>query len=565
MTATHPGTRLSRSLPFLILLLLIQVGALGLLAAVPPVSRDALTHHLFVPSLYLRHGGIYEIPDIIFSYYPMNLDMLYMIPLYFGNDILPKYIHLLFGLMTAGLVYGYLRKRLSPAWGGLGALFFISIPIIVKLSITAYVDLGLAFFSTAAILAIFRWLENGCRTIDLVIAGVFSGLAAGTKYNALITVFLLSMFVPILYVRRKDATGIRGGAKGLGYGFLFLLVTGVVFSPWMLRDYLWTGNPIYPLGGTPARHLAHRGEAAGGESTGHDLSRTLEKITGQGRRVFIYRKVLYHEKWWQTALLPVRFFFEGRDDDPRYFDGKLTPFLLLLPLAAFIRRDPRPTVQREKKVLLAFSVLAFFFTFFQSALRIRYMIPIIPPLAILAIFGLCELHRLISWKNRRAAALFTTVVAGTMLAYNATYTARQFSIVKPWPYIKGEVSRERYITSFYPEYKVIEYTNRFLSPKDKVLCIFLGNRGYYMRFQALFVRPGGSLLPGGLPEDGTSGLVAALKREGIGHILSRDDLTASWLQNLSSEKRAETIAFFRHHTMLLYRYGGYSLYRVKKL
>ena len=59
--------------------------------------------------------------------------------------------------------------------------------------------------------------------------------------------------------------------------------------------------------------------------------------------------------------------------------------------------------------------------------------------------------------------------------------------------------------------------------------------------------------------------MAALKREGIGHILSRDDLTASWLQNLSPEKRAETIAFFRHHTMLLYRYGGYSLYRVKKL
>ncbi|MBU2623293.1 MAG: hypothetical protein KKD92_13335, partial [Proteobacteria bacterium] len=67
-----------------------------ILSSVPPVSRDALTHHLAVPKLYLNHGGMYEIPSVIFSYYPMNLDLLYLIPLYFGNDIVPKYIHFLF-------------------------------------------------------------------------------------------------------------------------------------------------------------------------------------------------------------------------------------------------------------------------------------------------------------------------------------------------------------------------------------------------------------------------------------------------------------------------------------
>ena len=43
-----------------------------------PISRDALTHHLYLPRLYLQHGGIYEIPDLVFSYYPMNLDLLYI-------------------------------------------------------------------------------------------------------------------------------------------------------------------------------------------------------------------------------------------------------------------------------------------------------------------------------------------------------------------------------------------------------------------------------------------------------------------------------------------------------
>ena len=135
----------------LVLLLLILIFAICFLAWVPPVSRDALTHHLVVPKLYLQHGGVYEIPSIVFSYYPMNLDLLYMIPLYFGNDIAPKYIHFLFALLTAVLIFYYLRKRLGNQWGLFGALFFLSLPLIVKLSITIYVDLGLIFFSTAAI------------------------------------------------------------------------------------------------------------------------------------------------------------------------------------------------------------------------------------------------------------------------------------------------------------------------------------------------------------------------------------------------------------------------------
>ncbi len=137
----------------LVSLLLVLICSIGILAWVPPVSRDALTHHLAVPKLYLQHGAIYEIPSIVFSYYPMNLDLLYLIPLYFENDIAPKYIHFLFALLTAGLIFSYLRKRLGADWGFFGALFFLSLPIIVKLSITVYVDLGLVFFRQPHLLA----------------------------------------------------------------------------------------------------------------------------------------------------------------------------------------------------------------------------------------------------------------------------------------------------------------------------------------------------------------------------------------------------------------------------
>ena len=174
---------------------------IGLLSWVPPVSRDALTHHLLVPKIYLQHGKMVELPQIGFSYYPMNLDLLYILPLYFGNDILPKFIHFTFGLLTAGLIFGFLKKRFNVTYALLGVLMFLSMPIIIKLSTTVYVDLGLVFFTTAALFYLIKWHESCCASKYLIFSAVFCGLALGTKYNGLVTFFILSVFVPVVYLR----------------------------------------------------------------------------------------------------------------------------------------------------------------------------------------------------------------------------------------------------------------------------------------------------------------------------------------------------------------------------
>ena len=164
-------------------LLVILMVCIVFLACVPPVSRDALVHHLAVPKLYLKHGGMYEMPSMIFSYYPMNLDLLYLVPMYFGNDIVPKFIHFSFALLAAWLIYQYLKRRTSITYALLGVVFFLSIPIIIKLSITVYVDLGLVFFSTASLLLLLKWLERGFRLRILLFSALFCGLVAGTKYR----------------------------------------------------------------------------------------------------------------------------------------------------------------------------------------------------------------------------------------------------------------------------------------------------------------------------------------------------------------------------------------------
>ena len=218
----------------------LLVFSLLFLSITPPVTKDALIHHLATPKLYLNHGSVYEIPDMVFSYYPMNLDLIYLIPLYFGNDIIPKYIHFFFGLLTAWLIYAHLKRRVNTNYALGGALFFLSIPIIVKLSISAYVDLGLLCFTTASLLLLLKWGQTDGKSSALILSAICCGLAMGTKYNGLVSFVVLLTIVPFIFQRKQPQKGMVSGLRSLGDALLFGLIALAVFSPWMIRNYIWT-------------------------------------------------------------------------------------------------------------------------------------------------------------------------------------------------------------------------------------------------------------------------------------------------------------------------------------
>jgi hypothetical protein len=78
------------------------------------------------------------------------------------------------------------------------------------------------------------------------------------------------------------------------------------------------------------------------------------------------RKIVYGETFWQTASIPVRVFFDGRDDDPKYFDGKLNPFLLFFALLALIPSGSiHQRIHIDIKILSGFSVFFLLFVFFR--------------------------------------------------------------------------------------------------------------------------------------------------------------------------------------------------------
>lgn len=561
---THPAITLT-----LIAMIICLVVSLAILSAVPPVSRDALTHHLTVPKLYIQQGGIVEIPEVVFSYYPMNLELLYMMPLYFGMDILPKYIHMIFGLLSAWIIYCYLRVRTGlRVYGLIGALLFLSLPVIIKLSITVYVDLGLIFFSTASLLLLFKWSRNGFRFSHLVLAAVFCGLGLGTKYNSLISFFLIVWMVPLLISRQADVDSrpseSRKTIKALSHALAFVIISLLVFSPWMLRNFYWQGNPIYPLhqGIFDTLEKITTPDTADSQA---EHSSSGEKANG-GMSNLALRRVFYGESIFETLSIPVRVFFQGQDDNPRLFDGRLNPYLIILPIFAFIGfRNSRRRDQTESILLAGFSLFYLLYAFFMVDMRIRYIAPIIPTLVILAVLGLKWLiENLAPRLYPRRPTVGIGLVTGSMcllLALNAGYLLKQFEIVKPFEYLSGRVDRDTYITRYRPEFRAIQYINAHLQDDATVLAVFIGNRIYYSDRKMI---SNNQLIDSALAASNSAeSLAAHLRRKGFTHILIRHDLFETYdLNKLSADKRSLFKRFQQSKARTLYSDGLHGVYSI---
>jgi len=551
-------------------LLLSIIISIVILSYVPPVSRDALTHHLAVPKLYLKHGSIYEIPEFKHSYYPMNLDLLYLIPLSFGNDIIPKFIHFSFALMIAWLIFGYLKKRIDTCYALFGVLLFLSLPVIIKLSITVYVDLGLYYFSTASLVYLFKWIEKDFNFKYLIYSAIWSGLALGTKYNGLIVLFLLTLFVPFIYLRSIHS-GMNCQRKAIGYSAVFMIISLMVFSPWMIKNYIWTNNPVYPLYNSffnpkKIEPITIKATDTDSPDSARNASGVVKKPKGHWGH-FVVRKIVYGEKWWETALMPVRVFFQGKDDNPKYFDGRLNPILFIFPFFAFIRiKNNDHALSTEKKILAIFSVLFLLFVFFQTDMRIRWIGPIIPLLVILSVLGLYEMIAVINDRYSGAAGNiikgFVFVFLTFLVSLNVFYIIGLFKTVEPMSYISGRVGRDEYIEKHRPEYAAINYGNHNIPDNAKIMCMFLGNRSYYSDREVVFKY---NLVPkAALQVYSPEMIFINLKKRKITHLLVRYDLFGKWVGDNYNEREKEVInKFFKNHTSLLFSKNGHGLYKLK--
>jgi len=211
------------------LFILLYIGP----ALAPEMGWDAMTYHLRVPSHFLAARRICLVPSSLGSFYPFTAEMWFMLGQALGGDTAAKLVNFAFLPLTVLALACLGAEAGSVAGGWLAGLLFASLPAAGILSVQCYNDLEAAAFTVLAAWAVLRPTSP-----RVVLSGILCGVAAGCKYSGA-SVLLICLTVGWL--------GNAGRRARPGPLVLAALASAAVVAAWPLRNWLTTGNPVYPL------------------------------------------------------------------------------------------------------------------------------------------------------------------------------------------------------------------------------------------------------------------------------------------------------------------------------
>lgn len=209
-------------------------------AMAPPFEYDELEYHLGAPAEYLRAGRITFLPHNVYSNLPQLTSMLYLLAMTIGSEVAAKLVHWTFGLLTAVSIYALVTRLWTSQKhraGMTAAALFYCMPFVQDLGQTARVDLATTFFST---LVFGGLLSSACGESArpgnwLWLSAIAAGAAVATKWAA-VPVVLVPALAYVLASRRS-----------LSSFALYGLVPVACVLPWLVKNFVLTGNPVYPF------------------------------------------------------------------------------------------------------------------------------------------------------------------------------------------------------------------------------------------------------------------------------------------------------------------------------
>jgi hypothetical protein len=264
----------------------------GILWGDEPHWYDVLEYHLQVPREWYEAGRMMPLHHNVFSYFPFNVEMLYWLAMElrggpWAGMYAAQFLHL-------GLMVVFVMAIAGAAGKSTAGALVAATPWLALLAPVAYNEGGLLLYGGLAMIWGLRAINphfplekpsflplslrertgvRGCSMSKpfhdqtdphpnplpegegtredeggfvrkMALAGAMAGLACGVKLTAVPMVLLaLALGIGAVQLVRRP----RRPIKSILAGYLvYFLVGGAVFSPWLIRNLAWTGNPIFP-------------------------------------------------------------------------------------------------------------------------------------------------------------------------------------------------------------------------------------------------------------------------------------------------------------------------------
>lgn len=498
------------SVTWLLIGLMVIHAGLNLAGALaPPTDADSLRHHLAAPKFYIRAGGFPFVP-IFWWNAPGTLHVLYTSALLLANDIGAQVLHYTLGLLIVLSVYAFCVRYFSPQIGLVSAVIFYSLPTTTYLSTASYVEFGTAVFALLSIYA----LINAGKSLDsrwVILAGLLGGWAGAIKIWGL----LILPAAPVVIGVLQGRTLLRGWRRFVVACALYGLAFGLVLSPWLIRNFLASGDPLWPFG-----YNIFKGQYWSEWQT--------QKFANWERGPGLSAWNFLIGPWNLTNNIAA--FSPG--------DGPLTPSLLSPLLLAFIPAAwlfggnlNHVRGLREIVVLLsAFCLVVYSIWFLGGYQHPRYIQMLHPFLAILAGVGIWNVFRTQHRVLRLTSAGLVTGTFVFTLGIAVVFNASSFRVVL------GRESRDEYLSSKVPYCQDLDWVNRHLPPEARVLYLSLQSYYYLDRAFVLGVPAYQGIIQYG-QYNTSEELFQELKRLGITHVFfeglgynNATDLLSAWAQ-----------------------------------
>ncbi len=503
-------------------LLFFVLASLPVALAPPPgLDWDGLAEHLAMAKEWVKAGRIIPLWYEHHSQFPATLQMLYALALLWRGAIAAKVFHFSFGLIALGAVFVLTRRHISPQAAPWAAAVLAATPVFSWLMGAAYVDLPVVACALLSVHFFLEWISSGAVR-DAALSGLLIGAAMAFKMQGIPYFGLLLIFA--LYIawrhRRQETQRWRAVA-------IFTTVGLLVASPWYVKSWLITGNPVYPFA-----YSTFGGKQWSAQQA--EWYRHHQLLFGVGE--LPSRQELAAMPWYARSFVgprqPLRLLVAPLNltFNPPPFTDPVSPataimffaigplYLIFTPmLLAFSGRPAK-----LKVLLILFGLLWIWWLY--SMQQSRYLLPTMALLAPAAGYALCRCTQHKSVLRPVALAIVTTWLVIILLI-------KAISLYTALPVVAGTVSREQYLASSLEPYPVLSYINNHTPPEAKVIS-YGEVRLFYLERDYLWGDPVYHRMIIYDTMTGPDDLLAAYNRQGITYVLYQPAL----LNRLSADR-----------------------------
>jgi len=218
-------------------------------ALLPSTDFDVNEYHFQGPKEFFQAGKISFLEHNVYTSFPFGTEMLTLLAMVLEGDwyrgaLAGKAVLMCFGPLAGLALFAAGRRWFGTTAGVLAAVLYLSTPWIYRISTIAYAEGGVCFYLFASLFALMIAADHLTEAVSVrqfLLAGLLAGSAMACKYPALVSIVVPGFAVTVWLAARQ-----QGKARWVLPG-AFLAGTLVAVGPWLIKNTVETGNPVYPL------------------------------------------------------------------------------------------------------------------------------------------------------------------------------------------------------------------------------------------------------------------------------------------------------------------------------